>query len=123
MCGLLWQSREGLKAEDDTAGIVMVLQQALRDEETREDAGSEGREMNGGSCTANTESHRKTEGAFHSLYSHLRDPWGSLTFQVSCLSEGTRLCPQTCQIQWCNWKSGLAGSPLGGEGRKGETYK
>lgn len=120
MSSLLWQSREGLKAEDDTAVIVTVLQQALRDGETREDTSSEGREMDGGSCT---ESHRETEGTFHSLYSHLRDPQGSLTFRVSCLSEGMRLCPQTCQIQWCNWKSGLAGSPLGGEERKGDTHK
>lgn len=48
----LWQSREGVKAEDVTAGIVKVLQQDLRGGETREDTGSEGREMDGGSCTA-----------------------------------------------------------------------
>lgn len=29
MCNLLWQSKEGLKAEEDTAGIGAVLQQAL----------------------------------------------------------------------------------------------
>lgn len=100
MCSLLWQSREGLKAEDGTAGIVTVLQQALRDGETREETGSEGREVDGGSCTADTESHGEAEGTFHSIYSHLRDPRGSLTFRVSCLSEGMRLCPQTCQIRW-----------------------
>lgn len=45
MCSLMWQSREGLKAEVDTAGIVIVLQQALRNGETGEDTGSEGRWM------------------------------------------------------------------------------
>lgn len=97
--------------------LLTLSQQALRDGDTRE-----GREVDVGSCIADTENHGETEGTFHSLCS-LRDPWGSLTFQVSCLSEGTRLCPQTCQIQWCNWKSGLSGSPLGGEERKGETHK
>jgi len=51
-----------------------------------------------------------------------QDPLASLTSQVSCLSEGMRLCPQICQIRWCSWRSGLAGTPLGGEeGREEET--
>lgn len=55
---------------------------------------------------------------------HPRDPLASLTSQVSCLSEGMRLCPQTCRIRWCNWKSGLAGTPLGGEeGREEWTHE
>lgn len=40
-CSVLWH-REGLEAEDGTAGIVTVLQQALRD--GSEDTGSEGRD-------------------------------------------------------------------------------
>lgn len=55
---------------------------------------------------------------------HPRDPSASLTSQVSCLSEGMRLCPQTCQIQWCSWMSGLVGTPLGEkEGRSGHVNK